>query len=155
MIKSKFINKYINKHINYILLTIIFMIILIIISFYYSYFYYFNKLESFTDYSLVSKDLKYYRCQDKLLGKITQSIFDDHNIINSNEDWDLYYPCGYNNVEKELKDIQISDNYENSDSNKDSKKNNMKQPKVDTSVYKKLAELAYKKHTMVKSSRVG
>ena len=127
MIKSKFINKYINKHINYILLTIIFMIILIIISFYYSYFYYFNKLESFTDYSLVSKDLKYYRCQDKLLGKITQSIFDDHNIINSNEDWDLYYPCGYNNVEKELKDIQISDNYENSDSNKDSKKNNMNQ----------------------------
>ena len=118
MIKSKFINKYINKHINYILLTIIFMIIFII-SCYYSYLYYFNKLESFTDYIFRNKDIKYYRCQDKLLGKITQSIFDEHNIINSNEDWDLYYPCGYNNIEKELKGIQIINNYENSDSNSD------------------------------------
>ena len=116
MIKNKFINKYISKHINYILLIIIIIILPIC---YYFYFYYFNKLESFTDYIFANKDIKYYRCQDKLLGKITQSIFDEYNIINSNENWDLYYPCGYNNIEKELKGIQISDNYENSDSNKD------------------------------------
>ena len=123
MIKNKFINKYISKHINYILLIIIIIIILPIC--YYSYFYYFNKLESFTDYIFANKDIKYYRCQDKLLGKITQSIFDEYNIINSNENWDLYYPCGYNNVEKELKGIQITDNYENIDSNKELKKNNI------------------------------
>jgi hypothetical protein len=75
--------------------------------------------ESFIGYSTINKDIKYYRCKDKELSPIMQNIFDSNNIINSNEDWNLYYPCGYNHIEQELKNIKINNN-SNNDSNNDS-----------------------------------
>ena len=51
----------------------------------------------------------YYRCKNKELGKITKDIFDKYSISNSNKDWNIYVPCGYNNVEEELKKILIVD----------------------------------------------
>jgi hypothetical protein len=53
---------------------------------------------------------KYYRCYDKPLGSVIQKIFDKYNIKHSNNDWDIYIPCGYNNVEDELLNITIYDN---------------------------------------------
>jgi hypothetical protein len=41
-----------------------------------------------------------------MLGKILKDVFDKNNIIQSNDNWNIYIPCGYNNVEKELKDIK-------------------------------------------------
>jgi hypothetical protein len=53
------------------------------------------------------ENLKYYRCDDKKLQGITNDIFKDFNLFKNNEDWDVYMPCGYNNVENELQTIQI------------------------------------------------
>ena len=68
-----------------------------------------NYYEDFDNNSSFS----YYRCKDKNLGKITQNIFDKNNIIQSNDDWNIYIPCGYNNVEQELKQILIKDDLKN------------------------------------------
>lgn len=54
-------------------------------------------------------NLSYYRCDNKILGKVLQDILDNNNIIKSNDNWNLYIPCGYNNVEEELKKISIKD----------------------------------------------
>jgi hypothetical protein len=54
-----------------------------------------------------NNNFSYYRCKDKMLGKITQDIFNKNNIIESKDNWNLYIPCGYNNVETELKTILI------------------------------------------------
>jgi len=104
----------------YISLIVLIIFIIFIISYSYSY-YKHNKLnhESFIGYSTINKDIKYYRCKDKELSPIMQNIFDSNNIINSNEDWNLYYPCGYNHIEQELKNIKINNN-SNNDSNNDS-----------------------------------
>jgi hypothetical protein len=67
-----------------------------------------------TDYKEPNKYLTYYRCKDKMLGKIVKNIFDSNNIIQSNDNWNIYIPCGYNNVESELKDIVVD-----KDKNKD------------------------------------
>ncbi len=61
-------------------------------------------------YDSPNKVMTYYRCKDKMLGKITKDIFDSNNIIQSNDNWNIYIPCGYNNVENELKTINISNN---------------------------------------------
>jgi hypothetical protein len=45
-----------------------------------------------------------------MLGKILKDVFDKNNIIQSNDNWNIYIPCGYNNVESELKDIKITSN---------------------------------------------
>jgi len=55
----------------------------------------------------------YYRCKDKLLGKITKNIFDTNGILESQDNWNIYLPCGYNNVEQELKKILIKDDKTN------------------------------------------
>lgn len=54
-------------------------------------------------------NLTYYRCESKMLGKVIQDIFDNNKIIKSNDDWNIYIPCGYNDVEEELKKIYIKD----------------------------------------------
>ena len=58
--------------------------------------------------------INYYRCDEKKLGTITENIFNDFNIFKDNKDWDVYIPCGYNNVENELLKIEI--NNKNNDS---------------------------------------
>ena len=64
------------------------------------------KYESFSNESFNEK-FAYYRCENKILGTVIKNIFDKNNIIQSNDDWNLYIPCGYNNVEEELKKIII------------------------------------------------
>ena len=54
-------------------------------------------------------NINYYRCPQKKLGQITQLVFYKHNINNKNEDWNIYIPCGYNNIENELLDIKLND----------------------------------------------
>lgn len=61
----------------------------------------------------INESFKYYRCGNKVLGIIIQDIFNKNNITNGNDDWNLYIPCGYNNVEEELKGIVIKDNLKN------------------------------------------
>lgn len=68
-----------------------------------------KKYESFSNSKKENKNFSYYRCENKLLGKITDDIFKENNINQSNNDWNIYVPCGYNNVETELKNIQIKD----------------------------------------------
>lgn len=55
-------------------------------------------------------NLSYYRCESKMIGKVLQDILDDNNIIKSDDNWNIYIPCGYNDVEEELKKIFIKDN---------------------------------------------
>jgi hypothetical protein len=56
-----------------------------------------------------NSNISYYRCSEKLLGKITNNIFNNNNIHKSDDNWNLYIPCGYNNVEEELTKILIKD----------------------------------------------
>ena len=47
------------------------------------------------------------KCKQKNEGSILKNIFKDENIQReTNKDWDLYIPCGYNKVEKELQSLQ-------------------------------------------------
>ena len=62
------------------------------------------------------KNIKYYRCDSKKLGAITNSIFNDFDISKDNSNWNVYVPCGYNNVENELLQIQV--NNKNKEGNK-------------------------------------
>lgn len=67
-----------------------------------------NRYENFDNGE--TKFLTYYRCKDKMLGKIMQDIFNDNNIKQTDNNWNIYVPCGYNNVENELKTIDIKNN---------------------------------------------
>ena len=73
---------------------------------------YIIKRRYYREYFLVDKEQhhSYYRCKDKELGKITKNIFEENDILNDNENWDIYIPCGYNNVEDELKKMDAPDN---------------------------------------------
>jgi len=86
------------------------LIILLIILFLFIYCISFfnNKIESFDNGTIITQNYKYYRCNQKLLGNILRDIFDNNNITHSNNDWNIYIPCGYNNVEEELKNISIN-----------------------------------------------
>jgi len=89
-------------NINYMYLILIIIIILFIILFIIR-----NKnIESFEN---ELSNLSYYRCESKILGKVLQDIFDNNNIIKSNDNWNIYIPCGYNEVEDELTKIKIKD----------------------------------------------
>jgi hypothetical protein len=95
------------SNIKYFIYLIIFIIIL-----YFLYFFYkkTNK-EYFNDYyNLENDNINYYKCSEKKLGQITKMVFDKNNINNNNNDWNVYIPCGYNNIEKELLDIKLKDN---------------------------------------------
>ena len=102
--------------------TYLLLVILLIILFFFLYvskFFNRNKLDHFSNYSnyisgnMLSTDesnnMTYHRCSEKLLGKITKNIFDTNNIKHSNDNWNIYIPCGYNDVEEELKKILIKD----------------------------------------------
>jgi len=54
-----------------------------------------------------NKNLKYFRCEEKPLGTIINTIFINNRITKDNNNWDIYTPCGYNFVEKELILINI------------------------------------------------
>ena len=93
----------------YVILFIIIIVILII-------FYLFNlnknKKENFiANWIPENTNMTYFRCPEKDLGTITKNIFQQNNITNNNNsNWNIYVPCGYNNVEEELKTILIGNN---------------------------------------------
>jgi len=49
---------------------------------------------------------RFYKCKNSL-GKVTNNIFSNFGFKHNNKDWEIYMPCGYNNVERELKDIDL------------------------------------------------
>tara|TARA_A100001015_G_C15029600_1_gene732462 strand:- start:1632 stop:2774 length:1143 start_codon:yes stop_codon:yes gene_type:complete len=81
---------------NFLKYIFIIFIVLVICLFVKKYYY----TESFEN------KLRYYRCDIKRMGKITNEIFEENNIIKDNENWNVYVPCGYNHIEKELLTIK-------------------------------------------------
>ena len=55
------------------------------------------------------KNKKYTKCESSNVRGIMKDIFSKNNIYKSS-DWDVYIPCGYNNVENELKTINTTRN---------------------------------------------
>lgn len=53
------------------------------------------------------KNKNFYKCNNRL-GKVTNNIFSHFNFKHNNDNWDIYMPCGYNQVEKELKTINVN-----------------------------------------------
>ena len=50
---------------------------------------------------------KYHKCNKYKIGKILNEVLKENNITKTNnKDWDIYLPCGYNYIEKELKQIK-------------------------------------------------
>jgi len=74
-----------------------------------------NKLDNTQDNNKTTKkdnkiETNFIKCNKKKAGTILDTIFKNNNIKrkdHSENNWDLYIPCGYNNVEKELKNIKI------------------------------------------------
>jgi hypothetical protein len=93
------------KNSNYLILI---MLLIIIFLFIYSINIFNIKKENFDNGTIITQNYKYYRCENKLLGIILKDIFDTNNITQSNDDWNIYIPCGYNNIEEELKQISIN-----------------------------------------------
>lgn len=54
------------------------------------------------------KSKKYTKCESSNVRGIMKDIFKKNNISQDYKGWDVYIPCGYNNVENELKNIQPS-----------------------------------------------
>ena len=50
------------------------------------------------------KNQNFYKCKNRV-GKVTRNIFSNFGFKHNNKDWQIYMPCGYNNVENELKKI--------------------------------------------------
>jgi hypothetical protein len=95
MVKKLLLTK--NNFINYTSLIIILFILILI--------YYINNSYYKEHFNI---NLKYYRCTLKKIGTINNEIFRENNIKQDNQDWNIYIPCGYNNVEKELLSIQAN-----------------------------------------------
>jgi len=51
--------------------------------------------------------LNYKKCDRLLLGDRLDSIFKEAGVKKDTEKWDLFIPCGYTNVEKELKKLKV------------------------------------------------
>ena len=52
-----------------------------------------------------SGNLNYKRCQNTQINPIIRKIFKNHNINQDNTNWHIYMPCGYNNIDNELKTL--------------------------------------------------
>jgi hypothetical protein len=48
------------------------------------------------------KKITYYKCSDRPNNTLLSNIFEKHKINLQKEGFDLYMPCGYNNIEKEM-----------------------------------------------------
>jgi hypothetical protein len=48
------------------------------------------------------KEITYYKCSERPNNPLLTGIFEKHKINLQKEGFDLYMPCGYNNVEKEM-----------------------------------------------------
>ena len=65
-------------------------------------------------YLRLSKEnfVSYTKCKNKKLKNLKKAIFNKYNINyrEKEENWDIYLPCGYGNIENELKKIKVSNN---------------------------------------------
>ena len=107
----KKINNYIkNTNGSLFYLYLIFIIILFIII--YTFFkipirrYLYENFEN-------SIEVSYFRCNKKKLSPLMKKVFESYNFKNNNKNWNLYLPCGYNDIEKELKEIDLSSSNNN------------------------------------------
>jgi len=85
-----------NRFTIYIIILILLFIILIN-----------NLYKQYSHYESFFIPKKYFRCDTRKLGTINNEIFEEHQIKKDNINWDIYVPCGYNHVEKELLNIQL------------------------------------------------
>jgi hypothetical protein len=69
-----------------LLLFFVFIIIIIIILYFF----------------IFVKKITYYKCSDRPNNTLLSNIFEKHKINLQKEGFDLYMPCGYNNIEKEM-----------------------------------------------------
>lgn len=51
----------------------------------------------------------YHRCNSYPIGKVNGKILKSRGQIRDNKDWYWYFPCGYNDAEKEITKINIKD----------------------------------------------
>ena len=88
-------NKNYNNIIVYsIILTKIILIVIFLI-------FYFKKKKT---------GIKYFKCKQKDNSILLKKIFQENNIIITEKNFDLYIPCGYNNVENELLNTKFNNN---------------------------------------------
>ena len=71
---------------------------------------YYNKNFKIQHTSNYKSRLKYYSCSYIKLNKVIKSVLKNKNIIRTekNKEWNIYIPCGYTYVEKELNTIKIT-----------------------------------------------
>lgn len=55
------------------------------------------------------KEKGYHRCKSYPIGKVNGKILKERGQERNNKDWYMYFPCGYNDAEKEIKKIKIKD----------------------------------------------
>lgn len=57
-----------------------------------------------------TKPIYYYKCSEQPVSNQTRQIFEKQNIsrTNSDKDWDLFLPCGYNYIEKQLDQLKLN-----------------------------------------------
>jgi len=48
------------------------------------------------------KELKFAKCSKLGLNKTLEEVFSENKISRDNDQWDIFLPCGYNNVESEI-----------------------------------------------------
>jgi hypothetical protein len=53
-------------------------------------------------YIIIPKKITYYKCSERPNNSLLTKIFENHKISLQKTGFDLYIPCGYNNVEKEM-----------------------------------------------------
>ena len=91
-----------------ILLILIFLFIILFITFNN------KKINSINNYKKKNiKSIKYIKCNYKPIKDYLKTIFNNNNFTRINEsrtDWDLYLPCGYNYIEQELLNVNVSNN---------------------------------------------
>jgi len=57
----------------------------------------------------IEQFINYKQCKSVPVSKRLESIFKEHGINRDDNNWDLYLPCGYNNIENELKKLNLID----------------------------------------------
>ena len=53
-------------------------------------------------YFIIPKKITYYKCSERPNNTLLSGIFETHKINYQKEGFDLYMPCGYNNIETEM-----------------------------------------------------
>jgi hypothetical protein len=86
----------------------ILIIIALIASITYIIYKHLQQLYTISNYNVI----KYYKSDKYKINKIIKNVLDTNNIIHSNDinEWNVYLPSGYNNIEDDLKNIVIKNN---------------------------------------------